>query len=64
MRHGSSYASLESGMRAAIWATMNYYQVDKDNKKFLKIMEGIMSDIKEGKELHSGMKMTKEYWDK
>ena len=64
MRRGSSYESLNSGMRAAIWAAMNFYQVDHENKRFLKIMEDIMSDIREGKQLHQGMAMNKEYWDR
>ena len=49
MKRGSSYYSLESGLRLTIQAAMNYYQVDGNNKKFVKILEDIVNDIKNGK---------------
>ena len=64
MKHGCSYDALNSTMRAVIWAAMSHYQVDCKNKRFMKIMEDIMSDIKEDKQLHKAMTINKEYWDK
>lgn len=64
MRHGSSYDSLNTGLRAAVAAVMAYYQVDCENKKFMNILDGIVKDIKEGKQVCNAMTIDKTYWDK
>lgn len=64
MKHGSSYNSLDGGLRAAIAATMMYYQVDGEDKKFVKLLESIINDIKEGKQVCGSVTFNKEFWDK
>lgn len=64
MKHGSSYESLNAAVRAAIAATMMYYQVDGENKRFVKILEDAIKDVKEGRQVSAAATIDKTYWDK
>ena len=64
MRHGSSYDALDTGLRTVVATTMAYFQVDCENKKFMKILDNIVKDIKEGKQVCNAMTIDKTYWDK
>ena len=63
MKRGSSYKSLDDILRMSMLSIMSHYQVDNTNKKFITLLENVVSDIKEGKQLHQSIKLNKEYWD-
>ena len=62
MKRGSSYKSLDDVLRMSMLSIMNYYQVDNTNKKFITLLENVVSDIKEGKQLHQSIRLNKEHW--
>lgn len=51
MKPGSSYDSLDKALRCCVAAAMTYYDVDSNNKRFINILNNIVSDVKEGKNL-------------
>lgn len=63
MKRGSSYKSLDDILRMSMLSIMNHYQVDNTNKKFITLLENVVSDIKEGKQLHQSIKLNKEHWN-
>lgn len=50
MKQGSTYESLEIGLRACINAVMMYYDVDASNNRFVDILDKIVNDIKQEKQ--------------
>lgn len=62
MKRGSSYKSLDDILRMSMLSIMNHYQVDNTNKKFITLLENVVSDIKEGKQLHQSIRLNKEHW--
>ena len=51
MRKGSSYEALELGIRGALQGVMNYYEVDVTNNFFVEILDEVVKEIKEGKNI-------------
>ena len=52
MRRGSSYESLEKWLRMTLHAAMNYYDVDPTNNFLREILDRIVKDIREGKQVY------------
>lgn len=63
MKKGSSYNALEKSLRVTLLASMSYFQVDGENKRFVQILENIINDVKSGKPLVEDMPLNKQYWD-
>ena len=52
MRRGCNYEGLEKGLRMTIQAAMNYYDVDPTNNFLREILDRIVKDVKEGKQVY------------
>ena len=51
MRRGKNYETLELAVRAALLGVMNCYEVDVTNSFFIDILDKVVKEIKEGKQI-------------
>ena len=51
MRRGKKYETLELAVRAALLGVMNCYEVDGTNSFFIDILDKVVKEIKEGKQI-------------
>ena len=51
MRRGSSYKTLDLAVRVQLQSIMDYYEVDVTNSFFIDILDKVVKEIKEGKQI-------------
>ena len=51
MRRGKRYETLELAVRAALLGVMNCYEVDVTNSFFIDILDKVVKENKEGKQI-------------
>ena len=52
MRKGTSYESLEESIRIALQAALSFYEIDVTNSFFREILDRVVKDVKEGKQIY------------